>query len=525
MGREVSRKYYDSEEGQVKVARMNLNSTTFDRKKHKRDICVIVGLVLVVFLLSANRAWVHHRVKNGEYWVLNYPPNIPFMWQYDTDANMQLSSTALFPYYYKLQPMFTDRPGMQVSAYLIGQVVGAVSRPLYQSEYAQAILDYGAKLIQVSDIPKLLAVEKISYDVAAQLIIKYFNAAAGIILFKLLSYCVALVLMCRLVGRYLGQEYGLYAACFFLLSGNLLNAIGIYHTYEFQVLTPIYIIFLYSSLCDNYTIRRNIAYSILVGCLMLIKPNYASYIAVLVFSMLLLRVEARVLLSGILISIVAHSAPWVVWHWFLESNGMGILGILGSQNLVGEAPPLHPYTIIINEFLMTDSARLTSKLDSGLPGGGGPTVLQSEFLSHRDFGVVGMFQLVLNNIELSLRVFAFPLGILAVVGAYVAWINREMRPIVIMAILMLGTSWLQGFVAFPFDFHSRTMRDPSFLIFGLGVFGLFKVTNVLGSKRQKQLVIVLLVITLTISVLNHVQLPWVHPMDQHGLYTKENTSG
>lgn len=489
----------------------------------KRDILIIVGLVVVVFVLSASRAWVHHRVMDGEYWVLNYPPNVPIMWQYDTDANMQLSSAAMFPNYYQLQPMFTDRPGMQASAFLIGSVVGKVLGPVYETEHAKEILRHGAELVQVSDIPTLLGTDELSLAEANQIIIKFFNAAAGIILFKILAYCIALIMMYQLVRRYTNQECGLYSVCFLLFSGTLFTALGIYHTYEFQILTPILILYLYSNLTTSYSNSKNIFFSLIVGCLMLVKPNYAAYISVLIFTIFFLKVRLGVRLVGVFVSVVTHSIPWVVWHLYLEVNGMGILGVLAGENLAGKAPPLHPFTIIANEFFMTDAERLASELDSGLPGGGGPSLLQSESFSHPSFGLIDGLKLAIENVRQSIKVFAFPLGFLAPIGAYLAWKTPKLRPVIIIAALMLAASWLQGVIAFPLDFHSRTMRDPSFLICALGVYGFLQLTRGFDTRQQRNLVFGLLTLLLIVTILDHVRVPWVHPMDQKGLYSIQSS--
>ena len=489
----------------------------------KRDILIIVGLVIAVFVLSASRAWVHHRVADGEYWVLNYPPNLPFMWQYDTDANMQLSSAAMFPNYYQLQPMFTDRPGMQASAFLIGSVVGKVLGPLYETEHAKELLRHGAELVQVSDIPILLDTEELSLADAKQIIIKFFNAAAGIILFKILAYCIALIMMYQLVRRYTSQECGLYSVCFLLFSGTLFTALGIYHTYEFQILTPILILYLYSNLTASYSNSKNIFFSLIVGCLMLVKPNYAAYIAILFYTAVFLNAEIKTRFVGVVTSIVAHSVPWLAWHWYLEINGMGILGVFGGESLSGKAPPLHPYTIVINEFFMTDAERLASELDSGLPGGGGPSLLQTESFSDPKLSLIGSFQLIVENFGRSIRVYAFPLGFLAILGCYLGWRDLKLRAAIILTAVMLAASWLQGFIAFPFDFHSRTMRDPAFLIFSFGVFGLLHLTKGFGTRSHRFFMVSLVTLTLTVTVLNHVRLPWVHPMDQKGLYSIQSS--
>ena len=66
------------------------------RKLFTKPYFKIVIIVLAIFAFSSNRAWVQHRIDDGEFFVFNYPKSIPFMWQYDKDARIELASAAFF---------------------------------------------------------------------------------------------------------------------------------------------------------------------------------------------------------------------------------------------------------------------------------------------------------------------------------------------------------------------------------------------------------------------------------------------
>ena len=469
--------------------------------------------------MSANRAWFSHRVIDGEYWVLNYPPNIPFMWQYDLDANAQLGSTAFFPDYYKLQPLLTDRPVMHGVAWFFGRGVSLIINPVLNAKQLQPIVEKGIALVKESDLKHFYSDGKIDSSMAIDFLSRYMSAVAGLILFKVIIYCIAGIMMFQLVRYFFHGGIALFSVVYLFINGYMLNAIGTYHTYEFQVLTPIIIVYLFNHLCIQYSLQKNIFFSLIVGILVMTKPNYAAYAAVILYSLFFLK-NRRLVLVAVPLSIVIHSLPWLAWHFYLEVTGSGLFGILSDTNLVGKAPPLHPYSIIVNEFLMSDSDRLTSGLEAGLPASGVPTLLQSEAYNFTAIGIVDFLQTISTAIGSALRSYGTFVGFFSAIGIYMLWKNQYRRTIVWLIALLFLTSLIQALVAFPGFWHDRFMYDLYFAVYAIGSFSIFQILSSIQSSRTRAFILsTILLVSFTSTVLNKVTLPWVHPFDQKGLYS------
>ena len=485
-----------------------------------RPFSVMLVMVVIIFLISANRAWFYHRVVDGQYWVLDFPPSVPFMWQYDKDANSQLGSTAFFPDYYQIQPHVIDRPTMQAAGWLVSQGISVFVRPILNIDAMQPMVNKGVELIRSSDLVVLYGAGEVTQEDALHFLSRYISAAAGLIIFKIMLYWVAGLMMFHLVRYYSDKNVALFSVLFLFSNGYMVNAIGTYHNYEFQVITPIVVIYFFHQLCIRYSIKKNILFSIIVGLLFMAKANYAAYVAVLLLAIFFVK-DRKVLLIGIPISILFQSLPWLGWHIYLETTGSGILGFTSEPSLVGQAPLLHPYSIITGTFSLGE----VNQQNSALPGDWS-SLLTSEAYSSVGSATVALLQLVITKSSETLKVYGSFFGFLAAIGVFILWRRENGRVILAgLGFLFLG-SLLQVLFSYPGEmWHNRFVFDPLFAIYGLASVSLFHLLCFQNSEQRKvAMVSVVLLIYLSITVLNKVKMPWVHPFDQKGFYSLNDSS-
>ena len=482
----------------------------------ERSSAIIFIAVIVIFLISANRAWYYHRVSDGEYWVLDYPPSIPFMWQYDKDANSQLGSTAFFPDYYKVQPHVIDRPTMQAAGWFISLGISRAIQPILGTDIMQPAVRKGVEMIRNSDLAILYGTADITHEKALYFLSRYISAAGGLIIFKIMLYWIAGIMMFRLVRHYSDQNVALFSVLLLFSNSYMINAIGTYHSYEFQVITPIIVVYFFHQLCIRYSISRNILFSTIVGLLFMAKANYAAYIAVLLCALIFVR-DRRLLLTGIPISILSHSLPWIIWHIYLETTGLGILGFTAGQPLVGNAPLLHPFSIIAATLLTGE----VIQQNSALPGDW-ISLLKTDAYSSVGSSAIALLQLLTVKFSRTLHAYGSIVGFLAAIGIFIMWRHKNRRVVLsLLGLLFLGCL-LQVLFSYPADiyWHDRFVFDPFFIVYGLASVSLFNLLSDQHSTRKRIAILsTVLFIHLSVAVLYKVKLPWVHPFDQHGLYS------
>jgi len=484
----------------------------------KRPFSLIFLAVVVIFLISANKAWFYHRidVSSGQYWVLDYPPNVPFMWQYDKDANAQLGSTAFFPDYYKIQPHLIDRPTMQAASWLIGRGVSIVVSPILHAQSMQSIVDKGIDMIRDSDLSSLYGNQEITRGEALHFLSRYISGAGGLIIFKIVLYCVGGLMMFHLVRYYSDKDVALFSVLFLFTNGYMVNAIGTYHNYEFQVITPIVVLYLFHQLCIRYSISKNILFSIIIGLLFMAKANYAAYVGVLLFSLFFIR-ERRLLLTAIPLSIIFHSLPWLAWHIYLEATGSGILGFTSGQPLVGRAPLLHPYSIITSALLVGE----VNQQNAALPGDWF-SLLRGEAFASPATATIALLKILITKVSATLKVYGSFVGFLAVIGLFILQSQKNGRLIGLMLGCLFLGSLIQVLASYPAAdmWHNRFVYDPFFVIYGLASYSIFHFLSLQTPQRKKFVILTaVLFISLSTTILNKAKIPWVHPFDQKGFYS------
>jgi hypothetical protein len=485
-----------------------------------RPSLTIFFFVVCIFLISALKPWYTHRLIDGQYWVLDYPPSVPFMWQYDKDANAQLGSTAFFPDYYKLQPLLTDRPTMHALGWAIGQSIYPVIQWASGLRVTTKITQKGLRLIENSDLKTLYPDQFNDPEFQLALLNRYISGAAGLVIFKLAFFFLSGLALFRLASHFSSNGVALFSVIYLLTDGYLINAIGTYHTYEFQIFSPIIICFLFFSLCQNYSLTRNIAFSLIVGLLMMAKPNYAAYIAILVYALLFFK-DRRFVVIAAFISVISHSLPWALWHIFLELKGFGLFGLFSTTEIPSGAPPLHPFSLILSDLLTSDSHRAQVGMEPGLPAGNGATLLQASGHNWSLLGLTVGLKIVTSKVLATIHAYGMLPGFLAAASFFTVRSGDKTRSIFSFFSLLIIAAVIQATVAFPFLWHDRFVFDSLFLIYFLASISIFKI---IGNRPTKNIVLIsFLAAVLFFTIVNKTKLPWIHPFDQKGEYSERES--
>ena len=77
----------------------------------KNSYILILSALLIVFLISANIAWLNPRPDFHVYKIIE---SIPLFWQYNVDSPMELLTAAYFPEYFVVNDIRISRPGYPV---------------------------------------------------------------------------------------------------------------------------------------------------------------------------------------------------------------------------------------------------------------------------------------------------------------------------------------------------------------------------------------------------------------------------
>lgn len=468
----------------------------------KRPYLTIACLVLVIFCFSANRAWVHHRIdSNGGYVVSAYPKNIPFMWQFDKDAMEFFQAAAFFPDFYKTNPALVGRPVLPLLSHLIGKGILTTIFPLLETQLGNLIYEDSG----VAEQAKSTMEKRDSSTVSTiEFLQPYFGALCGYIVAKILLFILAGCVMYELLRRYIPGPTALFAISMLYFSPYAITSIGTYHTYEFQILTPILIIFLFHKLCDSYSLRRNILFSLVVGILMMAKANYASYIAVIMYAALFLKPKP-VVYGAIFVSGLAHLVPWATWTVFIETHGMPVIGFLSVPD--PRVLAIHPADIIGRKL---NGLHLVSAVtSSGSHDQPGVDVFQNLF----QLGMTNILILVKNNLIASIATFTTFSGLLAAIGL-VLYKNLTKKSLLVFVAIFLFTTWLQAFLSFPYGPKGRTLYDINFLISGFASFAIFLLVSKYAGARKNVCLGLVLSVYILYNLFSFVRLPWVHPHDQ-----------
>lgn len=232
----------------------------------------ILTTVLICFTIAANLAWLNPHPKSK---VHKITENIPFFWQYNDDAGVQILTTAYFPKIFHTYKDRMERPTFPIIAKVLGEIAGVV----------------------ISPVKKLSQLEK---------------AGAGILLLKILIFSIFSIISFEIFSKIMSKEYAFFSVFLFLTHEFTIKSLSMFHTLELQFITPVIISYFFLNLFKKYTHTKNIIFSIIIGILILAKSNYAFYFGFLIFSIINKKIFESIL------SFVMHLLPLALYLSYLK---------------------------------------------------------------------------------------------------------------------------------------------------------------------------------------------------------------
>ena len=388
-----------------------------------------LSIIFIIFIISSNIAWLNPAPMKDSYQPNKY---IPFLWQYNSDSGIEILSAAYFPKVFKTDNTRIDRPMYPLVANTIGKIIGLAITPFYS----------------INDLEK---------------------TGIGYILMKLLMYISALILSYEIITKYFKDKKIIIFTQFliFFSTYSVLNA-AVFHTLELQFITPIIGIYLFLNISNNYSLKKNLIFSLIIGILMLAKYNYAIYCSIILFSI----INKRILES--ILSIIFHLIPLIIYIYFLKFNGFNYK-FVGSEH--GQISWLFDELFLLNFY----------------------TIIKTIFLS-------GVNYLILLEDSFDLWLILF------ILGSY-KLLRKENYHIFFFIIIFIFFNWLQIFVSN----RPKTYltNDLMIIIYPIVAFYAVHLLNLIKEiKIQKYLIIITFVIIATVNMRGLVNFPWIHPYDQ-----------
>lgn len=390
----------------------------------------IVLLVLLAFAVGSNKGWLNPRPDLTP--TCKISQTNPFLWQYDMDSQVELYSAVGFPFNLHETPQRINRPLYPALARLLGEVYFLVAYPFYKLSLLH-------------------------------------RAVLGYLTLKLLVFTGFGLLFFHFARRYVGDKPALLGLALILTDRFSLMAISTYHTYELEFISPLVIAALFASLCQRYSMGRNLIFSLLVGLLMLGRQNYSCYLAVLLYGLYLRR------FLDVAVSVAAHLLPLLAW--------LAVLAWLGVAYRNTEATEYGQGVWFFKEFIHYSPLVMAKTVATWLS-----TYLQAAFAPVWALAALGLVW-VRENQEARGKI---PLGLLG---------------------LMVFTNWFQVFAA-------RRVRhlpdDLWFILYPLAGFAFFRLLGKAGKDRENMVIAWTVVLSLAWSCLSWLKLPWLPPV-LHGM--------
>ncbi len=242
-------------------------------------------IILITFFISANIAWLNPAPGKE-----SYQPNskIPLFWQYNYDSGIEILTAAYFPKIFYKDDTRIDRPTYPIIANLLGKIICLGICPIYK----------------LSDLEK---------------------AGAGYILLKILIFSLALVLLNEIYKNYFNNLSKYLSNLLIFFSVISIANIATFHTVELQFITPIILTYLFINILTNYSLRKNLLFSIIAGIFMLGKPNYAIYLSILLFSFLNKHYFKTIF------SFFFHFIPLIIYSIYLKTIELSFK-FIGAQH-------------------------------------------------------------------------------------------------------------------------------------------------------------------------------------------------
>ncbi|MBX4199198.1 glycosyltransferase family 39 protein [Candidatus Parcubacteria bacterium] len=395
----------------------------------ERPYMVIAGIIVSIFLISVNMAWLN---PDSAY-VIKTNPRIPILWQYNGDAAVEFLSAAYFPEYFRVDKTRTNRPGYPVIAKALGEVYGLIALPIHKLNPLQkGILGYMTM--------KLLV---------------YFFAAAGLY---------------QIVRRWASKNVALLSVVLTFFHPFAVRYSGTFHTSELQFITPIFFVWLWLKLGDSYSHKKNIFFSLLAGFMMLVKQNYAPYLAILLYSFFVKRKYKESVLS-----FIAHLVPLAIWLLALKFLHLPYYNHEAATNGDG---------IWILQLFVKNPLEVLGVL----------------FSTTKDW---------LAMIAGYFTIFAFLAPLAFSIPELRNTFTKELQAFLF---ILMGANWLQFLAAK--SLAPYLTSDLAIFIFPLSAYLIYAFIE---RRNLKRFIPVFAGLYLLVGLISIIHFPWVHPFNQQGI--------
>ena len=394
-----------------------------------------VVMLFLVFIISANKAWLNPTNNDPNRPILYKTHNtIPLFWQYNLDSGVEILTAAYFPKIFEVNNTRIDRPTYPVIANFFGKIIGLVLKPFV-------------------DLNKL---EK---------------AGIGYLVMKILVFFISMILARKILKYYFDEKTTFLAIYFMYASAFSINYFTTFHTTELQFITPIFILSIFIYLIKNYSTSKNFLFSIVIGILMLAKPNYATYLSIIIF--LLYKKE----FLKVTISILGHLIPIILYLSYIKYFN-------------------YDFVIIV-----------ATEYDQG-------TWLFNDLKNGNFYKVIKLFLFQLG--EFLIKIFSgFQIVIyFSIFGFLFKYYKDKIKTDYLLFIgIFIICTYIQMFVAFRFQEYMN--KDFSIIVHAFGAYGIYKIVDKFKNNYlKKYFVPVIMSLYLVFEVARFVHLPWVHPYDQ-----------
>ena len=397
-----------------------------------RKSLILLG---VIFIISANLAWLNPQDTNPKIPRLyKTHQTIPLFWQYNLDSGVEILTAAYFPKIFEVNNTRIDRPVYPIIANIFGKTIGMIASPF----------------INLNKLEK---------------------AGIGYLLLKILIFSSSVILMNKIISKYFDNKISYLSIFFTYASPFAIFYITAFHTSELQFITPIFIIYLFTILKDKYSVSKNIVFSILIGILMLAKPNYAVYLTLIFF---LIYKKKWV---EIFISFFSHLIPIIL------------------------------YLIYIN--LMNFEFQITGAkdYDQGI-------WIYNDIKNGNIFEIIKLFIFSFTKFFMSILYNYKIIFLFAIAGILIKSFKKNIKiDHYVFLFLFVFCTYLQMFVA---DRYNNYMSyDFAIALNSFAAYGVYELIKSIERFNFRGLFIpVIMALYLTVNIASFIHLPWVHPYNQ-----------
>lgn len=395
----------------------------------KNSYILIFSLLIIVFFISANIAWLNPR---PDFYVYKIIESLPLFWQYNVDSPMELLSGAYFPEYFSVNDIRVSRPGYPI-------LIKCISLFLF-------------KTINLIHPVSVLVASGIAY-----------------LILKFLIYFFSSLLLYKLVKYFFDDKIAILSFVIIFFHHHSIFYATTFHTSELAFIIPIIISYFFLKLFLNYTHLNNILFSLVIGFLMLCRPDYAIYLAILIFSFLKGYSKESIL------SFVIHLIPIFIYLIYLQ-----LINIEFSHHGIERSGYFSWF------FEETKNGGLYKYI----------SIILLSFVKY--------ISDLLNYFTIFFIFFIF---------GFAKYYKKISSNFLFFLILFFSLVWLQTFITNRWGGYM--VADLSVVIVPLGLVGIKYINNnyleVLNLKRYVNIFVFAYCILMIVSFINF---PWIHPYDQ-----------